>query len=162
MPMPQEGISPRRPSLRAGNGLPAGPRSWPAVRSRPEEPSQSYNYEPITRSTNPSSLRRVRPQQMVFIPPSRDRSEPLPMLQPQRQPGRIDTNQYTPPDTSRREPDSSTSTSSAASSFLDRMRNGGYTSSRTSLEEDYKPTKRGLPQEVEHQMLGSSMSINSW
>jgi len=137
-----------RPSRNRG-GLPPAPRSRSVTRQ--DEPStsyRSYSHESSSRSDGTSSSRQVRPQRLMTS--ARDRSDASPMPQP-RQTSRANksSRDYESPSMNRKESDaSSTSMSSTASSFLDRLRGGGDSSgSRTSLEEEYEPPKRSRRQE---------------
>lgn len=133
---------PSRPS-RNGTGA---PRSG---RPSQEEPSTSYSREKSTRSSGAPSSRQVRSQRsMASVASSRDRSDPPPMPQaPQASRSNQSSRAYESPSMNRNESNTSSSISSTASSFLDRLRGSGDTSSRTSLEEEYEPPKGRRGQE---------------
>lgn len=118
----------------------------PAPRSRKDEPSTSYSREPSSRSNGASSSRQVRPQRsMASISPARNLSNaPPPTPQPRqtsrsnKSVGGYESPSMNPKDSGA----SSSSMSSTASAFLDRLRGGGDMSSRTSLEEEYESPKQ--------------------
>jgi len=124
---------PSRPSPRNG-GLPTPPRSRSVGRSTQGEPSSSrYGREQSSRSNVTPTSSVPRSQQPM---PLRSSTRDGPISQ-QRS-----NKPYKQSSVDRKESDASSSTiSSTTSSFLDRLRGGGDTSSRTSLEDDYEPPK---------------------
>jgi len=136
---------PNRPSpSRSRAVLPTAPRSRSVGRSRQEEAPSSYNREPSNRSNDASSSRQVRSQRsmasMSPALPNRSDAPPMPQLRQAFKPNNY-SGAYEPSNKNRKESDASSSMSSTASSFLDRLRGGGDTSSNTSLEEDYESPK---------------------
>lgn len=131
---------PSRPSPRNGGGLPTAPRSRSIGRSRQEDSSSSYSRE----STGASS-RTVRSQRSMnnISSSGRDRSEPPPMPSSRSRYNNNSSRDYDSPPVSRKESDASSSStvSTTASYFMDKIR-AGYESSRTSLDDDYEPPKR--------------------
>jgi hypothetical protein len=136
---------PNRPSPRNGAGFPTAARSRSVAQSRQDEPSDSYSREPSSRSNGTPSSRQVRSQRsMASMPPAQDRSDSPPSQPRQTARSNKSSRTYESPSKNRKESDASSSTtmSSTTSSFLDRLKGGGDTSSRTSLEEDYESPKR--------------------
>jgi len=105
------------------------PHARPAGRSAPGEPSSNYSREWRSKSNGASSDRTRQSS-------TRDRSDVPPTPQSNKS-----SRTYESPSVGRKESNASSSTtlSSTSSSFLDRLRGGGDTSSRTSLEDDYEP-----------------------
>jgi len=137
---------PSRPSPRNASGRPAEVRSRSVGRARQDEPSSNYGREPSARSSAPSSSRQMRPQRSMASMPAardRDRSDRPPMPQGRSNPR--PSNSQRPFEATRKQSDaSSISTTSSAPSLFDRLRGGGGdTSSRTSIDEDYEPSKGG-------------------
>jgi hypothetical protein len=141
---------PNHPSpSRSRAGLPTAPRSRSVGRARQDELSNSYSREQSSRTNGALSSRQVRsPRSMASMPPVQNRYDTPPMPQPRQafRPNNF-SRAYESPSMVRKESDSSSSMSSTASSFLDRLRGGGDTSSNTSLEEDYDLPKRRPGQE---------------
>jgi len=106
------------------------------ARSSSSEPSSNYSHEQSSKSNGTTSSRSDRTRQ----PSTRDRSDVPPTPQSW---SNKSLKTYESSSVGRKESNASTSTtlSSTASSFLDRLRGGGDTSSRTSLEDDYEPLK---------------------
>ncbi|KIM80707.1 hypothetical protein PILCRDRAFT_821957 [Piloderma croceum F 1598] len=141
---------PNHPSpSRSRVGLPTAPRSRSVGRARQDELSNSYSREQGNRPNGALSSRQVRSQRsMASLPPAQNRYDAPPTPQP-RQAFRSNkySRTYGSPSMVRKESDSLSSMSSTASSFLDKLRGGGDTSSNTSLEEDYELSKRRPGQE---------------
>jgi hypothetical protein len=137
---------PNHPSpSRSRAGLPTAPRSRSVGRARQDELSNRYSREQNDRPNGALSSRQVHFQRsMASLPPAQNRYDTPPIPQPRQA---IRPNKYSraheSPSMVRKESGSSSSMSSTASFFPDRLRGGGDTSSNTSLEEDYElPTRR--------------------